>query len=268
MLYLLNLEWKKYKKNLIFRLLILAYVILLPSTLMLGKKLKEVPPPLYSNQVFFMFPNVWEYLGYIGNWLSFFFLGFFAVLMVATEFNNRTLRQNIITGLQRWQFLLAKLYFAIAISLSVALFYAASALVIGFFNTEYISWGKVFQNVGLVPRFFLMSFGYMTFGIFLATLIKRTGIALFAYFGYAMFIELVLRWGAHLYFFKHKSMHYYPVKAISSLAPAPFSPQADQFMRRYDFSILLNSTEAVFITLIYLIVFLTVIFRYIMRSDL
>ena len=268
MQYLLSLEWKKYNKNLIFRILILAYAVLLPSALMLGKKLKDVPPPLDSNQVFFMFPTVWEYLGYIGNWMSFFFLGFFAVLMVTTEFSNRTLRQNIINGLQRWQFLLAKLYFAIAISAGVALYYATCALIIGYFNTDYVVWNKVFQHADLIPRFFLMTFAYMTFGIFLGVLIKRTGIALFAYFAYIMFVEVILRWGVHLYFLKHRSMHFYPLNAFEDLVPTPFAPQADQFARQYDFSLFLNPTEAIITSLIYLALFLVIIFRYILRADL
>lgn len=268
MFYLLSLEWKKYRKNLIFLVLVAAYMILLPSALMLGKKLDQLPPPLDSNQVFFMFPTVWAYLGYIGNWFSFFFLGFFAVLMITTEYGDRTLRQNIITGMQRWEFLLGKLLFATVISLGAALFYVACALVIGYFNTEIVTMGKVMQNAGLAPRFFLMSFGYMTFGLFLGTIIRRTGIALLVYFGYIMFVEPIIRWGVHLYFFKHHSMRYYPLNAIEDLAPTPFSPQADQFARQYDFSLFLNPTEATLITLIYLSLFIFIIFRFIMRSDL
>lgn len=268
MFYLLSLEWKKYRKNVIFLLLIAAYTILLPSALMLGKKMDQAPPPLDSNQVFFMFPTVWEYLGYIGNWFSFFFLGFFAVLMVTTEYANRTLRQNIITGLQRWEFLLGKLLFAAAISLGAAIYYAVCALVIGYFNTDYVIMSKVMQNAGLAPRFFLMSFGYMTFGLLLGMLIKRGGIALLAYFAYIMFLEPILRWGVHLYFFEHASMRYYPLNAIEDLVPAPFAPQADQFARQYDFSLFLNPTEATLLTLAYLALFILITFRYIARSDL
>ena len=101
------------------------YIVSLPSLLLLGKRIKELPPPIGTTEVLFIFPTVWEYLGYVGNWLTFFFMGFFAVLMITLEYSNRTLRQNIINGFTRVEFYKAKIYFVLAISFLATLYYAA-----------------------------------------------------------------------------------------------------------------------------------------------
>ena len=102
MLHLLKLEWLKQKDYLLFKLLVGAYMVFLPASLFIGKKMdfsSEVP--INPVRDFFQFPTIWEWLGYFGNWMVFFVLGFLSVLMVTNEYNNRTLRQNIITGLDR-----------------------------------------------------------------------------------------------------------------------------------------------------------------------
>ena len=267
-MHLLRLEWQKWNKNIVFRVLMIFYIVSLPSLLLLGKRIKELPPPIGTTEVLFMFPTVWEYLGYIGNWLTFFFMGFFAVLMITLEYSNRTLRQNIINGLTRVAFYKAKIYFVLAISLLATLYYAACALVIGYFNTDIVTTAKVFQNWAYIPRYFLMCSGYMIFGVFLGFLIKRTGITLFIYMSYIMFIELILRWGVHANISRHKSMHYYPMNGLEDLVPIPYTQQAEQFLSEFGFDLFLSPTEAVITSLFYLTIFLMVGYQFIRRADL
>lgn len=268
MIYLFTLEWKKWRKNLVFQVLAAFYLVLLPSVLLTGKKLPELPPPIGTTDVLFIFPTVWEYLGYVGNWLSFFFLGFFAVVLITTEYGYRTFRQNIIDGLDRSSFFLAKIYFISFLAFAATLYYSGCALVIGYFNTDVIYLHKVFQNADLIPRFFLMCMGYMIFGLFLGFLVKRTGLALFLYLSYIMVLEPVLRWGVHGYFFRHASMHFYPMNAVEDLLPAPYTDVAEQFLQRYGFSLFLSPGEAMVTVLIYSALLLLISYRYIRRLDL
>lgn len=268
MYFLLQLEWKKLYKLTAFRVFMAFYLVLLPAILLTGKQIGELPPPILTNEVFFMFPTVWEYLGYLGNWLCFFFFGFLAIAMVTTEYSNKTMRQNIITGLSRRQYFLSKVYFILLISLLATLYYSLCALVIGYFNTETIFWHKVWQNADYIPRYFLMCFGYMTFGLFLGFLLKRTGIAIFLYLAYIMFVELILRWGVHFQLFQHRSMHYYPMNAVEDLMPAPFTEMAEEFVSNQGFGFFLQPAEAVIITLVYTSLFLWLSYRLIRRSNL
>ena len=268
MFYLLSLEWKKQRKFSIFRVLIGFYLLLLPTLILVTKRIPEFPPPINSSDTFFRFPTVFAYLGYSGNWLSFFFLGFLGVILVTQEFGTRTLRQNIIAGLLRREYYLSKVYFILAVCLGATLYYALIALSYGFTHTPSVYTSTVMQNIDYIPRYFLMCLGYMSFGFLLGVWIRRTGIALFLYFSYVMFLELILRWVVHLKLFEHKTMQFYPLNAIEDLVPIPISDVAEGFEKQFDFNFFLSPTEAVIASSIYISLFLFLAYRLLERKDL
>src|SRR3979411_1949332 len=58
--------------------------------------------PLYH------FPDVWQNLVYISGFFKI-VLAIMVVISITNEFTYRTIRQNIIDGLSRWQFLISKM---------------------------------------------------------------------------------------------------------------------------------------------------------------
>ena len=259
-MHLLKLEWLKQKNFTMFRVMGLLFLIGLPSLLLIAKTFNldvdNLPPFLPSIESLFQFPNVWIYLGYIGSWLTFFFLGFMGVLMVTNEYGNKTLRQNIITGLSRKQYFLSKLYFMLTISFCATAYYTIWCLLFGYIHTDTVYLNTVMKNADYVYRFFLMSFGYMTVGLLFGLLIRRTGIALFLYLAYAMIIENILRYAIHLRLTNNHSMHYYPMNALEDLVPIPFSEMAQGFTEENGFSFFLSPTEALVCVVIYTLLFL------------
>ena len=267
MLHLLKLEWLKVRKYRIFRVMVIFYIILLPACLLITKTFNHIPEDLVSKESLYMFPTVWGYLGYIGNWLSFFFLGFLSVIIVTVENSNKTFRQNIITGLSRNEYFSAKAIFILTICLAATLYYAFVALAIGFTNTDTIYYSKIVQEADLVPRYFLMCLGYMSFGFFLGVVIKRTGIALFIYLVYVMFIESVLR-GIHMYYIRNISMHLYPMNANEDLVPIPFAKLAEEFLKENNFSLFLEPQIAIPTVCFYTSIFLFFAYRKIKYTDI
>jgi hypothetical protein len=269
MIHLLNLEWKKQRHYILFKVLVIAYAVLLPAVLMIGKKI-EVPEdaPFNPQTVFYVFPSVWGWLGYVGNWLVFFVFGFLGVLLLTSEHSYRTLRQNVISGLHRHEFFLSKLYFIGVIAFLATLYYSLCALVIGMLHTETIYFSTIFKDWDLMPLYFLMGVGYMSFGLLVGALIKRTGIALFVFLAYSMFGEPVIRWALHLRFFAHKSMLFYPLNAMEDLCPLPFAMQAKWFMEQNKFSLFLTPAEAVTASLVYTALFFWLTYRRLQNSDL
>lgn len=270
MLHLLKLEWLKQKDYILFKLLAIAYLFFLPAVLFIGKKMDIGNGAPFNPKVdFFQFPTVWAWLGYIGSWMTFFVLGFLAVLMITNEYSNRTLRQNVITGLKRVEFFQSKLAFMIVMAFAATLYYAVCALVIGMLHvndTMYFS--TVFKNAVMVPRFWLMTMGYMSFGLLVGLLVKRTGIALFLYLAYAMVIETILRWVIHIFLFKNISMNFYPLNAMEDLAPLPFAEFADSLMKEQGFRMLLTPLEASIATVVYTSLFLFFSYKLLKKSDL
>lgn len=274
MWHLLQLEWLKLRGYKAFRWLIILYIVLLPLLFLVGKSFQGVPEEVGSAQTFYMFPTVFEYLGYAGNWLTFFFLGFAALLMTTQEYTYKTLRQNVIVGLSRGEWYWSKVFTMILISLASALYYGALALLFGATNTDTIYSSMVTVNLDYIPRYFLMCMGYMSFAFLLGVLLRRTGWAILLYISYVMFIEVILRWLLHANILQRlaptkavvRTMHFYPMNAIEDLTPLPFwkfanntmdNPNPDNSSTSIEgYLSLLTPTEATLTTIVYTLIFL------------
>lgn len=270
MSHLLKLEWLKQKDYILFKLLVIAYLVFLPAMLFVGKKLDMGPNAPFNPQTqFFHFPTIWGWLGYIGNWMVFFVLGFMAVLMVTNEYSNRTLRQNVITGLKREEFFWSKLIFITALATAATLYYSLCAIVIGLLHVDdTLYFSTVFKDADLIPRYWLMAMGYMSFGLLVGILIKRTGIALFIFLAYSMVIEVVWRWVVHFNIFKNITMSFYPLNAMEDLAPVPVAEFASDMLKNHGFRLLLTPWEAVITTVIYTSLFFFWSYKRLKNSDL
>jgi ABC-2 type transport system permease protein len=269
MWHLLSLEWQKQRRFSLFKILIIGYALLLPGFLLIGKKMEVTgTAPFNPKVMFYQFPTVWDWLAYTGNWLIFFVFGFMAVLLVTNEYSSRTLRQNIITGLHRHEFLRSKIYFMLIVSLAATVYYAICAIAIGLFHTKGAGIDQIVQHTALIPRYLLMTVGYMSFGLFIGVLIRKTSIALFVFLAYSMFLESIIRWGIHLQLFKNSSFNYYPLNVMEDLCPIPVSGQAAWFMKEKGFSLFLTPMEAAIATGIYVIVFLALAFFRLRKADL
>lgn len=269
MWYLIKLEWLKMRRYSIFQVMAAGYLVLLPGVFSIGKTI-SLPNEISSSDVFYMFPTVWEFLGYLGNWMAFFFLGFISVISVTSEYTNRTLKQSVINGLSRRDLWLAKVFFILLISACATTYFTLVGLTYGFFNTDTIYMSKLTQNLIFVPRYFLLCVGYMSFGLFMGVLIRKTGVALFLYLIYIMFLEPLIRWAIHFRATKHISMHYYPMNAVEDLAPANFSflDMAQQFLRENEFQFFLEPEVAAVLTVGYSGLFLYLAYVLLQRRDM
>jgi len=265
-LHLLQLEWKKLVSYRLFQILVGLYILLLPLGFLIGKNL-SLPEETGGTISFYTFPKIWDALGYAGNWVSFFFLGFLAVLMVTNEYAFKTARQNIITGLSREDYFWGKIFTMLAVSACAAIYYAIVAVAVGFYFTDYIISEKVFLHADLLPRYFLMCFAYMNFAFLLGILFRKMGLALFFYFIYTLLIEMVLRYYVHAQIFgmESKYKNFFPLNAFEDLAPFPipdFGPvtEFDNFF--------LSPMEAVTLTSIFTVIFLAIAYGLFMKRDL
>ena len=225
---LLSLEYKKFKKNSVVSLLSLFYVLFLPSVMILIKDFKPdnlgpgsmfIPGP----ETYYTFPGVWEYLGYAGNWMVFFFLGVVAIYIVTAEINYKTQRQTIINGMPRATYFLSKFLAIATISFLATLYYAVVAIGIGIYFTDDWDFAFIFENEYAIPRYFLMSVSYLSFAALLAILLRKAGLAIFIYMTYAIIIEPLLKMGMK---FKDWAIgdyaNYLPLNAVEDLMPNPF----------------------------------------------
>jgi len=267
MLHFLQLEFKKVNNYRPFQVMTILYLILLPTSLLVTKSLPDEVGTFFGTQGFYTFPNVWKYLGYIGNWLGFFFLGFMGVLSITSEYGNKTLRQNIITGLSRKDYFVAKVTFILALSLLATAFYFLCGVIIGWIHADPFYFDVFTQELNYIPRFFLMSFGYMSLGLLFGTLIRRTGFAIFVFLAYGVFLEQILR-GIHLYYTESRTCLFYPINAMEDLTPIPFPDMANDMIREMDFNPFMSPTESMITSSIFIGFFLFGTYQLLMKRDL
>lgn len=257
MLQLLALEYKKFKSNSVVSLLTISYIILAPSLILVAKEIfKSTPDFLPSSSVFFEFPTVWDYMGYIGNWLVWFFLGFVIIYTITSEVANKTMRQNIINGLNRKDYFLAKLYTVLAFSVIGTIIYFISTIIIGIIHTDGYDLELILDNNMAPIRYFVMTIGYLSFAMLIAFWIRRSGLAIFFFLVYVMMLEPILR-AIHVYMWQHQSMKWWPMNVVEDNMPNPFLKIGDAFIKNeYDFALLLSNNQAMIGSVIYAAIFI------------
>lgn len=271
MLHLLQLEWMKLRQYRLFIILVVIYMISMPGIFAsaMNAEIDELSGTMKS---IYMFPGVWQYLGYLGNWMTFFCFGFLGVTLVTMEYSNKTLRQNIMTGMSRKTFYWSKIYVMAAISFFATLYFVIIGLVYGFMNTDYIMTSRVMVGFELAPRYWLMCFGYMVFAFFLGLLIRRSGIAIFLYFSYVLFGELILRYLVHTKLFGfNNAMNYYPLNAMEDLVPVPLPIMFNGVLERANdmgYNFFLTPWQAIITSSIYIALFLGLGYWAFQRRDL
>ncbi len=240
---------------------------------------------MFKMSILYEFPHVWGSLGYVGSWFTYTFFGLLGILLITVEFGNKTLRQNIITGLGRAQFLTGKFVIAAVISLLLTAIYFIVGLIYGFIHTDSEKLSEAFQfgvAAEYFARYWLQSFGHMAIGIFLGVLFRKSGIAIIFYLLY-FFLEMILRHVVHsnLLFnskteWVRETMHFYPLNCLEDLLPLTgFTDPLQRSMfgegnqaPGMDFDMFLSTTQAVAGSSIYLAIFMALSYFLMIKRDL
>ncbi len=265
---LLKLEWSKFSKNTVITLLTTFFFIFLPTTLFFGKYVKEAASKFSMNINILGAPGIWDYLGYAGNWIVFFFLGVLIIYTITIDVANKTMRQNILTGLSRKEYFLSKFLVVIFFSTLATLYYTIAAIAVAYFNTEDLTVSALFDNEWAIARFWLMSFAYMNFAMFLAFIFRKSGIAVFLYLTYMILAEPLLKLLIRSYIMDNKYINYLPMNVAEDLMPAPIVKMTAEMGGPGNAQVYLPFGEASVLTIIYAAMFLGFTYYYFLKKDL
>jgi ABC-type transport system involved in multi-copper enzyme maturation permease subunit len=188
-----------------------------------GGKLNIDRIPLYH------FPDVWMNLVW---WSGSFkvLLGIMTVISITNEFSYRTLRQNIIDGLSRWEFLETKILTNLILSAASVLLIFLIALITGFIYTPAINWEYVFTDIEFFPAYFLEIFEFLSYALLLGILIKRSGLTIILLL-LSFVLEAIIK--ANIDEYVPWLIPYFPIQSISNLVPLPFYRYAFQEIQDY-----------------------------------
>lgn len=123
------------------------------------------------------FPLIWHFGSYMALFLKL-ILVIVVISSVTGEYSNLTLKQNLIDGLSKKEFLLSKILMALVLSILSVLFVFINLFIVGWNHTEVFSLSVAFSELDYLLGYFIRLFGFLCFGIFAAVLLKRSALAL------------------------------------------------------------------------------------------
>ena len=175
---LIDIELHKLKNNRASRVLIVTYFILLTSIALIAAIKFDVGPVQFhlAEQGIFNFPYIWHFNTFIAAFFKFFLL-LVIVSMMANEYSNKTLKQNLIDGLSKKEFILSKFYTVVLFAFISTLFVFVVSLVLGLIYSDYNEFSIIFSDLDYLFAFFVKLLGFFSFGLFLGMLIKRSAFA-------------------------------------------------------------------------------------------
>lgn len=266
--FLVKLEWLKYRKNRSMMVFSLSALLLFPIACMLLYSFttrvipEEFPLKLYE------FPNLWALTGYISNWITYFLAVITGIYIVTMEYTHKTLRQNVITGLSRGEFLQSKILFLLIYSFGLTIWYVIVTLIFGLFASDSVAVSFSSDSFFVITHF-LMVFAYGVLGMFFGLIFKSLGLSFILFFLYASFLEPIFSRLVHGYIFGGDSHLFYPANVFKDLLPFPFySSLADLMPPDQQFRMALTTNESIVASLIYLTLLLVFMNWRLKKSDL
>ena len=201
----------------------------------------------------FNFPIIWHINTYFAALFKFFF-AIVVVSMIGNEYSNKTLKQNLIDGMSKKEFILSKFYTIVFFSLISSLIIFILSLTLGFVYSSYNEWSIIMRGIEFIPAYFFKLVGFFAFCLFLSVLAKRSAFAL-AF----LFIDFILEW---ILFgiiawksnvdMAEKVQSFLPLTSISNLIKQPFQRIAmSKFPEKnsldYDYAVHFDATLIVII---------------------
>ena len=228
MLRLLTIELHKLKYNKSAKVISIVYFILITFIALISSIEFSFGDFHFriADQGIFNFPYIWHFNTYIAAILKL-FLAIVIVSMMANEYSNRTLKQNLIDGLSKKEFVLSKFLTVILFSVISTLFVFGVSLLLGLMFSDYNELGIIFSDIEYLFAYFINLTGFFSFCLFLGVLVKRSAFAL----GFLLIwsiaegiIYSVFKWKI----FKDTDIaesiiQFFPLAAMSNLIKEPFS---------------------------------------------
>jgi ABC-type transport system involved in multi-copper enzyme maturation permease subunit len=176
---LLSIELQKIWKNKASRVLTLSYFIILSFIALIASIKFDLGVFKFhlAEMGIFNFPFIWHFNTYIASALKF-FLAIVIVSMMANEYTYGTLKQNLIDGLSKQEFIKSKFLTVVVFALASTIFVFVLSLILGLSFSSYTEFSIVFSDLEYILAYFIKLVGFFSLCLFLGILIKRSAFAL------------------------------------------------------------------------------------------
>ena len=228
MLRLLNIELHKLRYSRSAKILISTYFILITFIALIASIEFDLGPVHFrlADQGIFNFPFIWHFNSYIAAILKL-FLAIVIVSMMSNEYSHRTLKQNLIDGLSKKEFVLSKFITVVLFAVISTIFLLVVSLILGYSFSDFTELSIVFSDMEYLLGYFIKLLGFFTFCMFIGILIKRSAFALGFLFIWWIF-EGILYGVLNFRLFRDSDlpeniMQFFPLTAMSNIVVEPFT---------------------------------------------
>ncbi|MDG1775402.1 MAG: ABC transporter permease [Flavobacteriaceae bacterium] len=224
---LLQIELIKLWNNRASKTLIYGYFILLTSIALIAAIKFDIGPIKFhlAEQGIFNFPYIWHFNTFVAALLKI-FLAIIIVSMMSNEYTYKTIKQNLIDGLSKKEFIASKFLTVVLFSLVSTGFVFVTSLILGSIYSDYTEIGIVFSDLRFLVAYFIKLLGFFSFCLFIGILVKRSAFALGFLILWQMFEGFtrgMIRWKLFDGDTTDAIMGFFPLNAMFNVLKEPFT---------------------------------------------
>lgn len=224
---LLQIEFIKLWNSRASKILIIAYFALLTCIALIAAIKFDIGPIKFhlADQGIFNFPYIWHFNTYVAAFFKL-FLAIVIVSMMANEYSNKTIKQNLIDGLSKKEFVWSKFLTVISFSLISTVFIFTISMILGLIYSDYNEASIIFSDMDFLVAYFVKLVGFFSFCLFAGVLIKRSAFALgflILWQVFELFVRGMLRWKFLDKDTTNAIMDFFPLNSMANLIKEPLS---------------------------------------------
>jgi len=228
MLRLLSIELQKIRYNKSAKVISIIYFVLITFIALIASIEFNFANVNFrvADQGIFNFPFIWHFNTYMGAILKI-FLAIVIVSMMANEYSYRTLKQNLIDGLSKKEFVLSKFLMVVLFAAISTIFIFLVSLILGLIFSDYNEAAIIFSDTEYILAYFIKLLGFFSMCLFLGVLVKRSAFAI-GFLVVWWIVESILYGLMKWKFFKDTEIaenitQFFPLSAMSNLIIEPFT---------------------------------------------
>ena len=224
---LLQIEFIKLWNNKASKVLIISYFILLTLISLIAAIKFDIGPVKFhlAELGIFDFPYIWHFTAFIAAFFKL-FLAVVIVSMMANEYSNKTIKQNLIDGLSKWEFIYSKFLTVLAFSAVSTLFLFVISLALGLAYSSFDEFSIIFSDLEFILAYFIKLLGFFSFCLFLGIFVKRSAFALGFLILWLIVEQIIfglIGWKLTSWETAKSIKNFFPLEAMQNLVDEPFT---------------------------------------------
>jgi len=240
MIKLLKIEFKKIRTYKIFWILFGLYFVFLAAGILLAEFMinnmvngmnRRLPIP-FPHVAIYYFPDVWQNVAFFASIrYVLIFPAIVMIILITNEFTYKTIRQNVINGMSKTEFLASKLLIILLSTTFMTVVLTVGAFFIGLSHSGFSQVDFFSRGLPFMGGFFISLLCYMVYAFFCGFMLRNTGLAIAIFTLYSLIIEPVVYfflWAPFV--FKNEIYTYLPVNAVIRLTEYPAIPMLKKMM--------------------------------------